>query len=789
LNAILGFIQEYRAEKAIKALKKMASLQAVVLRDGKEKKIPAKDLVPGDIILLETGEKVPADARLIEVVNLHTQEAALTGESVPIEKISEKLGDNLQVADMKNMIFSGTIITSGRGKAVVTATAMKTEIGKIAEMIQEEGIKLTPLQLNLKKFGHILGIMIIAACIIIFFAGVFIGIKKLEMLMIAISLAVAAIPEGLPAIVTIALALGTQRMVKRHALIRKLPSVETLGGTTVICTDKTGTLTMNEMTVKKLFMNDKIIDVSGTGYEKAGVFSYQGGHINPKEFGLLLRIGALCNNAKLDNGSVIGDPTEACLIVSAEKAGIMHDEMALKYPRLGEIEFTSERKRMSTMHSVEGRKLVYCKGAPDIILDHCDRIYRNGSVERLTKAEKDNILKINEQFSSEALRVLGFAFKEYAKLDENDLVFVGLQGMIDPPRHGVKEAIEKCKRAGIKVIMITGDHKVTAEAIGKEIGLIGRAVDGKYLDSVEDISSVVEDIVIYARVNPEHKAKILEALKKKGHIVAMTGDGVNDAPAIKKADMGIAMGITGTDVAKEASDMILTDDNFISIVNAIEEGRTIYDNIRKFIQYLLSTNLGEVLTIFIAIMIAPFFGHNVPLTALQILWMNLVTDGLPALALGVDPADKNFMERKPKNTKENLITRSKSLEMVVVGIIMMIGTLALFKFYDPKVDIVKAETIAFTTLVMYQMFYVLTLRSETKSFFMINPFMNIKLIVAVAVSVILQYIVVHIGFFQKVFGTVDLSLADWGLIIAVSSSVLFYSEGIKMYYRIKNKII
>jgi Ca2+-transporting ATPase len=788
INGILGFIQEFKAEKAIQALKKMASLQANVIRDGKEKRIPAKDLVPGDIIILETGEKIPADSRLIESINLHTQEAALTGESVPIQKISETLKSDLQVADMKNMVFSGTIITSGRGKAVVASTGMSTEIGKIAKMIQEEGIKLTPLQQRLKKLGHYLGIGIILICIVIFLAGVLIGIEKLDMLMVAISLAVAAIPEGLPAIVTIALAIGTQRMVKRHALIRKLPSVETLGSTTVICTDKTGTLTMNEMTVKKIFINDKIIEISGTGYDQAGDFSHNGKTTNPKECELLLRIGALCNNAKIDD-QIIGDPTEACLIVSAAKAGIIKSELQMKYPRLGELEFTSERKRMSTLNKIEGKKLVYCKGAPDVIIDLCDRIYKHGSIERLTKSEKEKILKVNEDFSKQALRVLGFAYKESEKLDENNLIFVGLQAMIDPPRPGVKDAIEKCRKAGIKVVMITGDYKITAEAIGREIGLFGNSIDGKELESIKDLGSLIDDTIIYARVNPEHKVRILEALKKKGHIVAMTGDGVNDAPAIKKADMGIAMGITGTDVAKEASDMILTDDNFISIVNAIEEGRTIYDNIRRFIQYLLSSNVGEVLTIFAAIMIAPFFGHHIPLTALQILWINLVTDGLPALGLGVEPAEKNIMEIKPRNPKENLINRSRMIQMIIVGMIMMIGTLSLFKYYDPEQNQVHAETVAFTVLVLFQMFYVLNLRSDIKSFFVTNPLTNIRLMIAVLISIALQAAVVYVPFLQKSFETVALSLKDWLIIILVSSSVLWYGELVKLYKKYKYNVV
>jgi len=777
LNAVLGFVQEYKAEKSIEALKKMVSLKAVVVRDSIEHEIDARELVPGDIIILETGEKIPADARLLDIVNLQTQEAVLTGESVPIEKQVKVLQTKAGVADRVNMVFSGTIITRGRGKAVVTETGMNTQIGKIAGMIQEEPEPPTLLQKKLKKLGELLGLAAIIFCSVVFGIGILAGIEKLTMFLTALSLAVAAIPEGLPAVVTIGLALGVQRMIKRNALIRRLPSVETLGSTTVICTDKTGTLTHNEMTVRKIFANNKIFTVTGRGYSTIGNFYYKTEKIDPKQVKLLLLIGALCNDAKLVDEELIGDPTEGALIVSAAKAGMVKKELELKYPRLEEIEFTSERKRMSTMHKINGRKTVYAKGAPDVLLELCDRVYIDGKVRRLTKKDKQFLLKVNEAMAKQALRVLAFACKESDRLDEKNLVFVGMQGMIDPPREEVKEAIAKCKTAGVKVVMITGDFKITAEAIGKELGLEGRAIDGKELDKIEHLEDQVEDISIYARIDPKHKVKILEALRKKGHVIAMTGDGVNDAPALKKADIGIAMGITGTDVAKEASDMILTDDNFASIVNAVEEGRSIFDNIRKFVKYLLSSNLGELLTLFLAIILR----FPLPLIAIQILWINLVTDGLPALALSVDPADPGLMKRPPRNPKEGIITGGRALWMIFAGLIMMVGTLAIFRTYNYDIDLVYAQTMAFTTLVMFQMFNVLNCRSERNSIFKIL-FTNKYMLGAIGISIALQIAVIHTPL-NIFFHTMPIKLIDWGYALLASCSVLVFGEIVKLFKR------
>lgn len=794
LNAIFGFNMEYRAEKSIEALKRMASLKATVLRDGKEKQIDAKLLVPGDIIKLETGDKIPADSRIFEIINLETQEASLTGESTPVRKEVKALAEKTSLADRINMVFSGTIITNGRGKAIVTGTGMQTEMGKIAKLIEEVEPEKTPLQKKLNQLGRFLGIVTIVISVIVFLGGVLKGGDVLEFFIVAVALAVAAIPEGLPIVVTIGLSIGTQRMVKRHALIRKLPSVEALGSTTVICSDKTGTLTRNEMTVKKIYANNKIIDVTGVGYGKKGEFLYENKKINAQELELLLKAGSLNNNASLTDGTVIGDPTEAALIVSAEKAGLSKVLIEKKNPRINEIPFTSERKLMTTIHKVKGEKIAFAKGATEVILKLCNSVYEDGKIKKLTEAKKKEILETNKEFANSALRVLGFAFKSVndVKRAEKNLIFLGLQGMIDPPREEVKVAIEKCKEAGIKVVMITGDHQTTAKAVGEAIGIKGKSLTGQELEKIQNLDKIVEDIAIYARVNPEHKIKIVEALKKKGHIVAMTGDGVNDAPALKKADIGIGMGITGTDVSKEASAMILTDDNFASIVNAVEEGRGIYDNIKKFVEYLLSSNLGEILTLFIAIMLFANAEGTVllPLIPIMILWINLVTDGLPALALSVDPSDPNIMERKPRNPKERIISNPIIVRMIIVGVTMMLGTLAIFKIYNPESNLIYAQTMAFSTLMMFQMFNVLNCRSEFNSLFKVGVFRNMKLWGAILISVILQVIVVQVPFFNTFFKTVPLTAMDWAYVFLVGSSVLIVVEIYKFVIsRVKPELV
>ncbi len=782
LNAVLGCVQEYRAEEAIEALKKMVSLKAKVLRDGKVAEIDASSIVPGDIVLLETGDKIPADARLVEAVNLATQEAELTGESTPVLKSPEMLHDHIAVADQHNMVFSGTIVTNGRGKAVVVSTGMATEIGKIARLIKETKAEPTPLQKKLSSLSKLLGVLVIFIALIVFGAGVFYGLPVFEMFLASIALAVAAIPEGLPAVVTVALALGVQKMARRNALVRKLPSVETLGACSVICADKTGTMTHNQMTVKHVYANQESIAVSGSGYSPEGKFAK-----NPDQFSLLLKIGALNNNAKVEQENhdwkAIGDPTEAALIVSARKAGINVEQLNLSYPRLKEVEFTSERKIMTTVHRKGAKLLVCTKGAPEVVVKLCTRQLLHGKIVRFSRADAEKVLAMNEAYANRALRVLAFAFKETTpgskeKL-EGDLVFAGLQAMIDPPRHEVREAIEKCESAGIKVVMITGDHLTTAKAIARELGIKGKAITGVDLDHVTDLSQQVEDISIYARVNPSHKMRIVEALQSKGHVVAMTGDGVNDAPALKKADLGIAMGITGTDVAKEASAMVLADDNFATIVRAIEEGRVIFDNIKKFVEYLLSSNMGEVLTLFTGIIL----GWPLPVTALMILWINLVTDGAPALALGIDPPEPGVMNRHPRKIEENIVNKSRGTMILLIGLIMMLGTLFVFDLYDPGEQLLKAQTMAFTTLMLFQMFNVLNQRSEHTSLFAVGVFRNYLLWVAIIISVGLQFAVVYLPFLQHLFGTVSLGAKDWLIAVGVSASVLVFGEIVKLLKR------
>ncbi|MFH1053286.1 MAG: calcium-translocating P-type ATPase, SERCA-type [Candidatus Woesearchaeota archaeon] len=786
INAILGYFQEYKAEKAIEALERMASLKATVLRDGKEQKIDSKYLVPGDIIMIETGAKVPADARLVESYNLQTLESALTGESTPVEKKIDIIRKESGIGDRYNSIYSGTIVTRGRAKAIVVKTGMKTEIGKIATMIQEEKRPPTPLQLKLKKFSTRLGAIIGIITIIVFILRILKGTHMFESFRDSIALAVAAIPEGLPIVFTICLAIGVSKMVRRNALMRKLPSVETLGSVTVICSDKTGTLTHNKMTVKKIFVDDRIIDVSGKGYKGIGDFLSEGKKINPKNSKsliTLLQIGSLSNDSSIDKENVIGDPTEGALVVSAQKAGINQTSLKRSYPRIAEIPFSSERKMMSTVHKIGGRKVIYSKGAPDIILSKCTKILLNGKESELSSQMKKKVLTSNEGFADSALRVIGFAYKKLDhSINENGMVFVGLQAMIDPPRKEAIEAVGICKTAGIRTIMITGDHKNTAIAVARELGIEGKAIDGIELGKIKNLAKEVEKISIFARVNPEHKLRIVDALKKNGHVVAMTGDGVNDAPALKKADIGVAMGITGTDVSKEASDMILTDDNFSSIVGAVEEGRGIYSNIQKFIEYLLSSNLGEVLTILIAVLL----GLPLPVLAFQLLWINLATDGFPALALGVEPKEKDIMKRKPRNPKEFLVTKYSIFRMIYISIIMMLGTLGLYYWALSKnglgvgsaaggIGYMYATTIAFTTLMMFQMFNVFNCRSENSSLFSIGVFTNRSLIKAVLLSVIFQLLVIYTPL-SAAFETVRLSPFDWLLILGVSSSVLVVNE-------------
>jgi len=756
-NAILGFIQEYKAEKSIEALKKMASPKARVLRDGKEIKIESRLLVPGDIIFLETGDKIPADARLIEAHNLHLEEASLTGESSSVPKKIEIL-DEVPLADRKNMVFSSTIVSNGRARAVVVHTGMTSEIGKIAKMISDSHEQLTPLQKKLRELGKYLTIAVVIVAIIVFGAGLLTGGSATEMFLVAIALAVAAIPEGLPAVITISLSIGVQRMIKKNALVRKLASVETLGSVDVICTDKTGTLTHNQMTVQKIWTNDKVYDVTGAGYDPKGNFKLGKKLANPSEFEQILKIGLLCNDAHFSgsngNRELFGDPTEAALIVSSEKAGLQLKDYG---KRVDEISFSSERKMMTAIHE---DNTSYTKGAADIIIERCDKILMNGQVQRLDRNLKKKVLEQNESFAKDALRVLGFAYKEKSIITnaEENMIFVGLQAMIDPPREEVKESIKECHSAGIRVIMITGDHLTTAKAIAAKLGILGEAVTGEQLDKMKDLDKKILRIGIFARVNPEHKLLIVQALKDKGHVVAMTGDGVNDAPALKKADIGISMGLAGTDVAKEASDMILTDDNFTSIVSAVEEGRGIFDNIRKFVNYLLSSNLGEIAVI----LLATLFGLPLPLTAIQILWVNLVTDGLPATALGLDPYAKGIMNRPPRPARESILSKELSSDIIIYGLLMGVGCLVLFWLYLGS-GLLKAQTMAFTALVIFEMLRLQIIRSEYR----VSLFSNKYLIGAVVLSLGLQMLTIY-GPLAVWFKTKPLELFDWGMILIAS---------------------
>ncbi|PIN74396.1 calcium-translocating P-type ATPase, SERCA-type [Candidatus Woesearchaeota archaeon CG10_big_fil_rev_8_21_14_0_10_45_16] len=774
LNAIIGFRQEYKAEKAIEALQRLASPKARVIRAGKEMRIDSRYLVPGDIILLDTGDKVPADARLLEIFSLQTQEGSLTGESQPVSKTLDVLNTKTALADRINMVYSSTVVTKGRGTAVVTSTGMHSEVGKIATMIQESVREPTPLQKKLKTLGKYLTIAVVAVAVIVFIAGLLGGKPASEMFLTAVALAVAAIPEGLPAVITISLAIGVQRMIKRNALVRKLPSVETLGSVTVICTDKTGTLTHNEMTVRYVWSNGSIFKVTGSGYEASGDFKLGEAKADTKMLQQLLKAGLLCNNAHftLENGQrqVVGDPTEAALLVSAEKAKLDSKQLMKKEQRTDEIPFSSERKMMSVICG----KISYTKGAPDVVLEKCDKVLLKGQVVRLDRDLKKEIMQQNEVFASKALRVLGFAYNDSftsKESAESNMVFVGLQAMIDPPRKEVKEAIKVCKEAGIRVIMITGDQIMTAKAIAADLGIEGRAVSGLELERIK-LEKEIADIGIFARVNPEHKLDIVKALQKKGEIVAMTGDGINDAPALKKADIGISMGITGTDVAKEAADMILTDDNFTSIVNAVEEGRGIFDNIRKFVNYLLSSNLGEITVL----LLASLFVLPLPLTAIQILWVNLVTDGLPAVALSRDPHAAGIMKRKPLPPKENIISRQLRWNIISLGVLMGVIVLILFWFYQAS-GLAKAQTVAFTSLVLFELTRLQIIRSEYK----LSLFSNGWLLSAVLGSLLLQLAVIYTPL-AAWFGTVKLSLMDW--IVMVAANVVLY-----LLYRVADYVI
>ncbi|MFH1553368.1 MAG: cation-translocating P-type ATPase [Pseudomonadota bacterium] len=826
LNALMGYIQEARAERAAAALRQLSATHSSVIRDGDRRSIPAAELVPGDIVLIIEGDTIPADARLIESTSLQTVEAALTGESLPISKHVAPLTGAPELGDQHNMVFSGTTAVYGHGRAVVTATRMRTAMGRIAGMLEKAPDEITPLQRELDRVGKALAVTVVLIAIVmigtIFLVSDISGFSEIfDVLILGVALAVAAVPEGLPAVVTAVLSLGMQRMAKNKAIIRRLAAVETLGSATIIASDETGTLTRNEMTVRRVVTASGSADLSGTGYAPHGDIQLIGpqspGEPLQLEITRALTAAERANNAVLQERdgawSVQGDPTEGALIVAARKAGLLAEALDARFARIGEVPFSSERKLMSTVHTdaeQPERLIMVTKGAPDILLAHCTEELAGRDAVSLTDARRAEIMASNDALAQEALRTLGVAFRllpaDHSDRDafeedvEHDLVFIGLIGMIDPPRQEAREAVARAQAAGIRSIMITGDHPVTAAIIAAELGITseGRAVTGAKLAAMTEaeLDRTVQEVCVYARVNPEHKLRIVKALQRAGETVAMTGDGVNDAPALKAADIGVAMGITGTDVSKEAADMVLADDNFATIVAAVAEGRAIFSNIRKFLRYLLSSNIGEVMTMFFGILLADMIGLTgaatggvvLPLLATQILWINLVTDGAPALALGVDPADEDVMRRPPRPRGEGVITGRMWGGIFLVGAIMAVSTLLVLDAALPggmiegSGTLAYGQTMAFTTLVMFQLFNVFNARSDDRSAFY-GLFTNRWLWGAVVLSLLLHAFVVYTPFLQEAFSTVSLSAGDWLFCAAVSSSVLWLRELSKIVMR------
>lgn len=834
-NAVIGFVQEYQAQRAIEALKELTALKATVLRDGEKRLIPSGEVIPGDLVFLEAGNIVPADLRLVDAVHLKAEEASLTGESQPVEKRTTPIPEeNLPLGDQKNMAFSGTVVVTGRGAGVAVETGMNTQMGRIAAMIQKEEDVKTPLQKRMAQFGRNLTWAILAVIAVIFGIGLLRGEELVLMFLTAVSLAVAAIPESLPAVITIALALGAKKMVERHVLIRKLPAVESLGSVTYICADKTGTLTQNRMTVEKIYLDGNEIAITGAGYLPIGQFKTGEKVLTPDNdpsLELFLKGMALCNDATLQwpalaeeesrgrqyrDGEVLGDPTEGALLVLAAKGEIFKEDLAVSYPRIMEVPFDSTRKRMSTLHKIppplskggEEEKSPFIKGAahPEPGEGRAGGFvaFTKGSVESLLELsvsccglnaaspfgekEKSRILEAAQKMAQEGLRVLGLAYREFETLPdlhqiEKNLIFVGIAGMLDAPRPEARDAVALCRAAGIQPVMITGDHPQTAEVIARRLGILDHGqevITGPELMTMEmaEFEARVEKIRVYARVNPEHKIKIVKGLQDKGHLVAMTGDGVNDAPALKAADIGVAMGITGTDVAKEASGMILSDDNFASIVAAVREGRRIYDNLRKFVRYLLTTNASEVMVIFVA----PFFGMPLPMLPVHILWINLVTDSLPALALTVEPEEQGIMKRPPRSPNESLFSRGLGRHILWVGSLMAVITLAIMAWAYFTGD-AHWQTMVFTTLVFAQLAHVLAIRSERDSFFTQGPFSNLPLLGSVALGMLLQLALIYVPVFESFFHTQPLELWELLLCAGAASVIFFAVEVEKFLYR------
>ena len=846
LNALLGFFQEARAERSVRALMALAAPELTVVRDGERQRIPADEIVPGDIVLVEAGDKIPADARIIEEANLRADEAPLTGESMPVPKDVRPIDADVGIGDRRNMLYSSTVVTYGRGRAVVVATGMATEVGRIAGLLEAAKKDLTPLQQELDRIGKRLSIIMLGICAVVFAAGLLSSTvwslnAILGLFLFAVALAVAAIPEALPAIVTIGLSLGVRRMAAANAIVRKLAAVETLGAATVICSDKTGTLTRNEMTVRAIVTDGVLVEVGGSGYLPEGDFTVDGRLIaeTPTTRGAvrqILQAAALANDASLIKSEgrwrVQGDPTEGALIVAARKFGLSDAELA-RFPRIAEIPFTSERKRHATVHldsENPGELRIFVKGAPEVLLAKSRHLLEDGRIVPLSDDRRADLSRRNDALAGQALRVLAIATRnlpaaslgldpqaivttrvpdgELPESIEDDLVLLGLIGMIDPPRSEAKAAVATAKRAHIRSVMITGDHPATAEAIARELDIFEpgtRLLTGADLRTMQDaeFDAIVEHVRVFARVDPEHKLRIVRALQRKGHIVAMTGDGINDAPALKTANIGVAMGITGTDVSKEAADMVLTDDNFASIVRAIEEGRGIYDNIRKYLIYLLSSNAGELLTMFAGVMFASLLGLAsvqpglfLPLLAAQLLWINLVTDGPPALALGIDPKDPDIMNQEPRRRGTGVLNSEDWLRLAGIGAVMMVGTLAVLDAYYPgglftllasgagpnAADEVHARTMAFTTLMMFQLVNVFNCRSTWRSAFS-GFFENRWLIGAVALSLFTHVLVIYVPVLQTAFHSVALSAFDWLIATGVAATLLAVMELVKLALR------
>lgn len=798
LNAFIGFFQEYRAERSLAALKKMISPSSKVFREGVLQTVASSRIVPGDLVLLEAGDRIPADGRIVQSIELATQEAALTGESMPVRKLAPPIEkQELGIGDRKNMAFLGTVVVSGKGMMLVCETALRTELGKIASLLQEAKEEKTPLQIRLEELGYRLVWMCLGIVALVFALGFYRQTSLLDNLLISVSLAVAAIPEGLPAIVTIALSIGVRKMAKRNALVRRLASVETLGCTTVICTDKTGTLTQNEMVVRTIWANDTFVDVSGVGYAPTGTFEVDHVTITPTnspELMMALKVGMLCNNAALHlpQNSITGDPTEGALLTVGAKAGLFKGTLEQENPLVREIPFDSERKRMSMVRKSQEGVVLFIKGATDILLQCSASILLNGREQPLTDDLKKHIHAANADLASKALRVLAVGYRKLAPdtaIDsslEQDLVFVALIAMMDPPRLEVKQSISLCKQAGITSVMITGDHKETAIAVANELNMMEKgsiAVTGSELEQMDDqtLKEKVRNITIYARTSAVHKLRIVHAWKSLGEVVAMTGDGVNDAPAIKEADIGISMGITGTDVTKEASDMVILDDNFASIVNAVEEGRGIYDNIMKFVNYLLSSNIAELLVIFLGMLIGfkdPLGNPFVSLSAVQLLWLNLVTDGFPAIALGLDPVDPEAMQRPPRRPAEAIFSSRSLIQLFLTSCVVALGALGACHFGLTQ-SAELAQTMTCTTLVVLELVRVHMVRSQYNMSFFSNPF----IIVALVSSLLLQFMIIYTPFFQKVFGMVSLGLQEWGVIVLMAVIVWLLSSIINYFFK------